>query len=152
MDYLLVEYNDVVKNCLQYIKQSIKDIDEDLLVKIFSDGYRDLFLEIDINKKNLNEIHIMNGLPNFMKNLGIGKKIISNIIEKYHYIHLSNMKSTSFEFLTVFDSIVKDDNYYIFKKSNSILFASKKSITDKDITKIKKYIDENTTVDDTWKF
>jgi hypothetical protein len=58
--------------------------------RIFGDGYDDIYLEIEIDSELLNRIDIINGLPNFMKGIGLDKKIYKKLIKDFGFISSFN--------------------------------------------------------------
>jgi hypothetical protein len=91
---------------------------------IYPDGNKLKFdIEIDIEKDNLNRIHIPVGLPYILKGLGLGKKIYKLIINKLGYIS-SNYLDRTIESLYVWDSIRKDKDIFTFISNEKIISIS----------------------------
>jgi hypothetical protein len=79
------------------------------------------FLEIEINDKLLNKIDIMNNLPTFMKNIGLGKKIYKKLIKDFNYISSYNGYDPSIDSSMVWNSLLKDEELFIFTNDDNII-------------------------------
>lgn len=83
----------------------------------------DFNIEIEIEKNNLNRIHIPIGLPYILKGLGLGKKIYKLIIFELGYIS-STYNDRTIESLYVWNSIRKDKDIFTFICGEKIISLS----------------------------
>ena len=120
-----IRYNselNALLNTLNEILYGLYD-NNDIMDKIFQDGYRDLFLNIDLHHQN--KIDINNGLPNFMKNLGLGKKIYKKLIKDFNYITSFYGYNPSIDSNMVWDTILSDENIFSFTNDDNIISFDK---------------------------
>ena len=113
--------------------------EEEIINKIFQDGYRDLFLDIEIHKENLNKIDVLNGLPNFMKILGLGKKIYKKLIKDFNYISSFYGYNPSIDSDLVWNSVLDDNEVYSFINDNNIISFWNEYEYDEIIEKLKEF-------------
>lgn len=93
---------------------------------IHTNENRDNFdVEIDIEKNNMNRIHVPVGLPYILKGIGIGKTTYKLLIDELGYIS-SFYNDRTMESLYVWDSIRKDNEVYTFIKDENIISISPK--------------------------
>jgi hypothetical protein len=85
----------------------------------YFDGFVSFRFEIEINKENYNKIHIPINLPKFLKNIGLGKKILISAINKFGYLYFNSIED-SFEMKMVVDSLVKRKDIFSFMFDNKI--------------------------------
>jgi len=102
-----------------------KEISEDILSKyhniIFPDDNEITFnVEIELEINNLNRIHIPNGLPFILKNIGFGKQIYRKIIKEFGFISTLKMDQ-SLDAIFVWDSLRKDTDIYSFLREQQML-------------------------------
>lgn len=147
-DEYVVEYNSTLYTILKAFEVKLFKIKEypDILNKIFGDGYEDLFLEISIEENNLNRIDILNGLPNFMKNLGLGKKIYKTLIEKFNYISSFYGYQPSIDSDMTWLSVLKDTEIYSFINDNNIISFWNEYSFDNIIEKLKIFFNQKNNV------
>lgn len=107
-----------------------------IMDKIYQGGYTDSRLEIDITGE-FNKIDVMNGLPNFMKGLGLGTKIYKVLIKKKGYIASFHTEETSMDSDFVWTNILHDQDMFSFSNGNNFISFWNEYDTDK-ITKILK--------------
>jgi hypothetical protein len=69
----------------------------------------------------LNRIDIMNGLPNFMKGIGLGKKIYKKLIKDFNYISTFDGYEPSIDSSMVWESLAKDDDIFTFTNDENII-------------------------------
>lgn len=101
--------------------------------KIFGNGYRTFFQHIQIDQSNFNKIDILYGLPNFLQNIGLGKKIYKKLIQEFNYIS-SDYESEpipSIESRMVWKSIFKDKSLYSFDNGENLICFDIKMNPDK---------------------
>ena len=70
---------------------------------------------------SLNNFDIMNGIPSFLRGIGLGKKIYKKIIKDFKYIKSSGAYDPSIESSMVFKSLAKDKEIYTFIYRDDIL-------------------------------
>jgi hypothetical protein len=120
-DCYIVKYNNMIYTLLKAFEAQIFNLDDELVNKIFNDGYQDLFLEITLDQNNLNKIDILNGLPIFMKNIGLGKKIYKKLIKKINYVSSFYGYEPSIDSDMTWLSILNDKEIYSFINDNNII-------------------------------
>ncbi|MCK9445510.1 hypothetical protein M0Q50_01285 [bacterium] len=132
-------YNVEISILITNIKNIISRFDDDLIDKIFQSGYRDMNLEIKLSGE-FNQIDIMNGLPNFMKGLGLGKKIYRKMIKDYNYVSSFNGFNPSRDSDLVWNSIATNDkDIYIFMNDDNIICFWNEYEFDKIVEKLKDF-------------
>lgn len=88
---------------------------------IYPDGEKiNLDTEIEIEKNNLNRIHVPLGLPKICRGVGLGKKIYKLLIKELNYIS-TNKLDRNLDSIFVWDSLRKDKNIYSFIKKEQML-------------------------------
>jgi len=135
-----IYYNDELRVLLNTLKEQLsKDWNNDFIMNnIFQDGYRDFFLEIELHGQ-FNQLHIMDGLPNFMKNLGIGKKIYKKLIKNLNYLSSFYGVEPSMDSNMTWDSILNDNEIYSFTNDDNIICFWYEFDYDKIIEKLKQF-------------
>ena len=135
-----IYYNDELRVLLNTLKEQLsKDWNNDFIINnIFQDGYRDFFLEIELHGQ-FNQLHIMDGLPNFMKNLGIGKKIYKKLIKNLNYLSSFYGVEPSMDSNMTWDSILNDNEIYSFTNDDNIICFWYEFDYDKIIEKLKQF-------------
>lgn len=108
-----------LKNELIFIRGN--KIYDEISNKIFGDGYKSLFLFIDVDVNRLNQIDIINGLPYFIKNIGLGKKIYKSLIKEIDYISSFSGNKPSLDSNLVWNSISKDKELFTFSNDNNLI-------------------------------
>ena len=133
-----IVYNVEISIIITNIRNVIPKLDDNFINKIFQDGYIDMNLEVELSGE-FNQIDIMNGLPNFMKGLGIGKKIYKKLIKDYNYISSFNGFNPSIESDMVWSSLASDKDIYIFMNDDNIICFWNEYEYDKIIEKLKDF-------------
>lgn len=156
--FLEPKYNanidDIIRKLKNILEES-EDLSENYFRYVYPDTEeKDFYVEIEIEKDNLNRIHIPIGLPSIIKGIGLGKKIYINLIKKYKYIS-SNYLDRSMESIYVWNSVRKETNIYTFIFNEKIISITNK-IDFEDIEKIlieffKNIVDEHIILDDDFK-
>jgi hypothetical protein len=137
---LEIHYNSKLNALLNTLKEQLFGLyDEDIMNKIFGDGSRDVFLDVGIDSKNFNKIYVFNGLPNFMKNLGVGKKVYKKLIKDFNYISSFYAYSPSIDSDLTWNSILNDKEIYSFSNDDNIICFWNEYPYDKIIKKLKKF-------------
>jgi hypothetical protein len=96
-DIITILYANNIMTSLSILKGKIKEYSSDEInERIFGGGWKDIFLQIELDSNMLNRIDIMNGLPNFMKGIGLGKKIYKKLIKDFGYFYISKALSKCF--------------------------------------------------------
>jgi len=140
-DIFIMEYNGIIDTLITLIKREIDNIDDDSISnKIFQDGYRDMNLEVELSG-DFNQIDIMNGLPNFMKGIGLGKKVYKKMMKDYNYISSFNGNNPSKDSDMVWKSIASDKDVYIFMNDDNIICFWNEYEYDKIVEKLKEFYD-----------
>lgn len=148
--YLKVVWNPIVEKSIKNIELSLEGVSDDIIYKIFEDGYRDFKPEIDISLNYLNKVDIMTGLPNKLKNIGLGYKIIDKLIKEYKYISFyENDKEfeISLDLKFLIDSLITDENYFSFLDNRNLLIVDKNSLNNEIKEIIKNFITKDTLID-----
>lgn len=160
--YLLykIKYSPTTDYYIKQIEEILSDSEElDVYNKYYSIIYPDsnklkFEIEIDIEKNNLNRIHIPVGLPHILKGIGLGKKIYKTLIYELNYIS-SNYMDRTIESLYVWDSIRKDKEIFTFIDGEKIIGISPNvqfSIIENILSKFYNNItDEHIILDDDFK-
>lgn len=120
-DLVKVSYNSVVLVLLATLKNDTDILGDEVHQRIFGDGYDDIYLEIEIDSKLLNRIDIINGLPNFMKGIGLGKKIYKKLIKDFGFISSFNGYEPSLESSMVWRSLATDSEIFTFTNDDNII-------------------------------
>lgn len=123
-NFLTVKYTPKINQLINILNESIDssfDNREEIKQEIFTGGYTDPFLDIELDHSRLNQIDIMNGLPNFMKNLGLGKKLYKRLIVQFDYISSFNSNDPSLDSNMVWNSIVTDEEIFSFSQNENII-------------------------------
>jgi hypothetical protein len=88
---------------------------------IYPDGERKPFnIDIEIETNHFNRIHIPVGLPQILKNIGLGKQIYRKLIFEIDYISTLKLDQ-SLDAIFVWDSLRKDKDIYSYLKENQML-------------------------------
>lgn len=127
--YLGVRYDFSIMTLITQIEQFlIESKNTEIYNKYFSIIYPDgdetpFHIEIDIEKNNLNRIHIPTGLPFILKGIGFGKKIYKSLIDEYGFIS-TNGSDRNMDALFVWDSLCQSDQIYSFINDKKIISIS----------------------------
>ena len=134
-DHLIgtIKYNNRIESIINKLVELLDIIEN---VKIQNEAFRivygsedemDFHPEIQIDKKFFNRIHIISELPYSLRNIGLGKILYKNIIEKVGWLSSNYDSSINSKF--VWDSLSKDEELYTCLKDQSIIcFDSKLDI------------------------
>lgn len=120
-DLVKVSYNSVVLVLLATLKNDTDILGDEVHQRIFGDGYDDIYLEIEIDSELLNRIDIINGLPNFMKGIVLGKKIYKKLIKDFGFISSFNGYEPSLESSMVWRSLATDSEIFTFTNDDNII-------------------------------
>lgn len=156
--YLTTKYNTNIDDFIRKLKNILEEseeLSENYFKNIYPDGdEKDFYVEIEIEKNNLNRIHIPIGLPYILKGIGLGKKIYISLIKNYKYLS-SNYLDRSMESIYVWNSIRKEKDIYTFifngkilSLSNNIDFEEAENLL---VEFFKNIIDEHIILDDDFK-
>jgi hypothetical protein len=144
-----IQYQPNSEYFINQIKKILSDSKElDVYDKYFNIVYPDgnklkFEVEIEIEKNNLNRIHVPYGLPYILKGIGLGKKIYKMLIYELGYIS-SNYTDRAIESLYVWDSIRKDKEVFTFICYQKIISISP-NLKFEEIEKILEKFFENLT-------
>jgi hypothetical protein len=121
-DIITILYANNIMTSLSILKGKIKEYSSDEInERIFGGGWKDIFLQIELDSNMLNRIDIMNGLPNFMKGIGLGKKIYKKLIKDFNYISTFDGYEPSIDSSMVWESLDKDDDIFTFTNDENII-------------------------------
>jgi hypothetical protein len=121
-DIITILYANNIMTSLSILKGKIKEYSSDEInERIFGGGWKDIFLQIELDSNMLNRIDIMNGLPNFMKGIGLGKKIYKKLIKDFNYISTFDGYEPSIDSSMVWESLAKDDDIFTFTNDENII-------------------------------
>ena len=121
-DIITILYKNNIMTSLSILKGKIKEYSSDEIdEKIFGVGWEELFLEIELDKDILNKIDIINDLPNFMKGLGLGKKIYKKLIYDFGYISSFNGYEPSLDSSMVWESLARDSDLFTFSNDENLI-------------------------------
>jgi len=120
-------YNPTIRGILTYLdgkrvefEYGKEENQQKILNTIYIDGERDPFLDITIQPP-FNQIHINNGLPVFMKGLGLGKKVYKKLIKDFGYLSSFKGIKPSIESDLVWDTLADDRELFTFVNDNNII-------------------------------
>lgn len=103
---------------------AIRSENENLSNKIDLDYYNGnkfrLRFDIEIERNNFNKFHFPIDLPNFLKNIGLGKKIIFKSLDTFKYC-LFTQQEDSTDLKIVINSITNSNDYFSFQKDMNII-------------------------------
>ncbi len=116
-----IGYGSEIDMLLLSLKYKTRIIDDEMHERIFGGGWSDPILEIELNKYMLNRIDIINGLPLFMKGIGLGKKIYKKIIKDFGYISSFNGYEPSIDSSMVWESLANDNELYTFSNDENLI-------------------------------
>ena len=158
--YLTTKYNSKIehkiRNIIDILDQSENTEAFETYFKIvYPDGEElSFYPDIEIEKYNLNRIHIPVGLPYILKGLGLGKKIYKSVIDKCEFIS-STYLDRAMDAVYVWNSIRKEKDVYSFIFNKKILAISPKlnfnKIEDILLEFFKGLTDEDIILDDDFK-
>ena len=153
-DLITILYNNNIMTNISILKGKIEEYSSDEINdRIFAGGWRDIFLEIEIDSELFNRIDIINGLPNFMKGIGLGKKVYKKLIKDFNYISSFNGYEPSIDSSMVWNSLACDDDIFTFSKGENIISFWKGYNYEKIITILRNFYDgdeDNNLYDDTF--
>jgi hypothetical protein len=119
--YYEVYFTKQISKILSKILDDLSDEDEEVIDKINRDGYDDPHVDIEINEKTLNKIDIINGLPNFLQGLGLGKKLYKKFIKELGYISSWSGGDVNLDSSMVWKSLASDNDLFMFCNDNNII-------------------------------
>jgi hypothetical protein len=137
--YYEVKFSKPINILLNGILSDINNECDEVIMRINNDGYDDSELCLEIDKDNLNKIDIINGLPIFMKRLGLGRKIYKKFIKDLGYISSFSGGDTNLDSSFVWKSISKDKDIYTFCNDNNIISFWKDLNYDKIMIKLREF-------------
>lgn len=120
-DIIYLGYNGEIDSLLNVLKTQTRTISDEIDERIFGGDWHDLTLEIELDKDMLNRIDIMNGLPLFMKGLGLGKKIYKKLICDFGYISSYDGYEPSLDSSMVWESITNDKELFTFSNDENLI-------------------------------
>lgn len=116
-----IGYDSEIDMLILSLKYKTRTIGEEIDERIFGSNWQDPTLEIELDKDMLNRIDIMNGLPNFMKGIGLGKKIYKKLICDFGYISSYNGYEPSLDSSMVWESIANDKELFTFSNDENLI-------------------------------
>ena len=120
-DIVKISFNSIVFVLLATLKNDLNILGDEIQQRIFGDEYDDIYLEVELDKDLLNKIDIMNGLPNFMKGIGLGKKIYKKLIKDFGFISSFNGYEPSLDSSMVWRSLATDSEIFTFTNDENII-------------------------------
>lgn len=108
-----------IKNFYNEIKDKNKLLFDKINDTLFFGEIMNLDFDVQIEKNNFNKFHFPIDLPAFLKNIGIGKKIIMKSLNEFNYCLFTY--NDSFELKLSVHSISEDSKYFSFVKGKNIL-------------------------------
>lgn len=121
-DIITILYDNDIMTLLSILKGKIKKYSTDEIdEKVFGGGWKELFLEIELDEKMLNRIDIINGLPNFMKGIGVGKKIYKKLIFDFGYVSTYKGYDPIIDSSMVWESLAKDKELFTFSNNENLI-------------------------------
>lgn len=120
-DLVKISYNSVVLVLLATLKNDTNISGDEIHQRIFGDGYDDLYLEVELDSELLNRIDIINGLPNFMKGIGLGKKIYKKLIKDFGFISSFHGYQPSLDSSMVWRTLATDSDIFTFTNNDNII-------------------------------
>ena len=114
-------YSDEIYPLLLSLKYKTKKSNDDIDERIFGGGWKDISLLIELDRDMFNRIDIINGLPNFMKGIGLGKKIYKKLIKDFNYISTFDGYEPSIDSSMVWQSLAKDEDIFTFTNGENII-------------------------------
>ena len=120
-DIISLSYSDEIHALLVSLRYKTRKSSEEIEDKIFGNGWKDLFLEIEIDTDMFNRIDIMNGLPKFIKGIGLGKKIYKKLIKDFNYISSFDGYEPSIDSSMVWESIARDEDIFTFSNGDNLI-------------------------------
>jgi hypothetical protein len=120
-DIVKISFNSIVFVLLATLKNDLNILGDEVQQRIFGDGYDDIYLEVELDKDLLNRIDIMNGLPNFMKGIGLGKKIYKKLIKDFGFISSFDGYEPSIDSSMVWRSLSTDNEIFTFTNDENII-------------------------------
>jgi hypothetical protein len=120
-DIVKISFNSIVFVLLATLKNDLNILGDEIQQRIFGDGYDDIYLEVELDKDLLNRIDIMIGLPNFMKGIGLGKKIYKKLIKDFGFISSFYGYEPSLDSSMVCRSLSTDSEIFTFINDENII-------------------------------
>ena len=117
-----ISYGVKLNDLIAIFKSAIfhNQYNDKLMNYIFDDGERSFYLDITI-EPTFNQIHINNGLPNFMKGLGLGKKVYKKLIKDFNCLSSFHGVKPSKESDMVWNTLADDKELYTFVNDDNII-------------------------------
>jgi hypothetical protein len=119
--YYEVYFTKQISKILSKILNDLSNEDEEVIDKINRDGYDDPHIDIEIDEKVLNKIDIINGLPNFLQGLGLGKKMYKKFIKELGYISSWSGGDVNLDSSMIWKSLASDNDLFMFCNDNNII-------------------------------
>jgi hypothetical protein len=108
-----------IKSFSNKIRKDNVELYEYICTNYFNGDNVRLFFDITIEKDRFNKFHFPIDLPQFLKNIGLGKKIILSAINNFDFLYF-NSKEDSKELKMVVDYIISLNHIYSFMLDNKI--------------------------------
>lgn len=137
--YYSVIFSKPIHKLLVGILDDLVEEDEEVYDMVNRDGYDDPELCIEIDSDNLNRVDIMNGLPNFLLGLGLGKKTYKKLIKDLGYISSLSGGDVNLNSSMVWKSIAKDSELYTFCNDDNIISFWNGVNYDKIVIKLREF-------------
>ena len=122
---------------LKKLRKKLSDIDVD--VYKYSG---EIFVDISIDTRYFNKFDMISELYDFIKQLGLGKKIIKQLVKKFGYISFQEPDTSDEMKLLVRSLATKDPDVYAFSKNNHVILFDKEMEPAKIISVLNEYLKE----------
>lgn len=108
-----------LKKYIRYIEENNEKLYDYIVLNYFNDNYLNFRFDVQIERNDFNKFHFPLSLPPFMKNLGLGKKIVLASVLKFDYCLFRY--SDSDELKMVVDSLVRRCDIFSFMKDKEVM-------------------------------
>jgi hypothetical protein len=105
---------------LDTLKGIIREIKDEETQDEFQELFNKILPEIHLELENFNRIHIIDGIPETLKDIGLGYKIYKALFRKFEYLSSDSYDANS-NAKRIWDKIRKDSDYYTFLRGNRVL-------------------------------
>lgn len=87
---------------------------------LYFDGHINFSFDVQIDRNNFNKFHFPIELPSFLRNIGLGKKIILKSIQEFDYLLFMD-KYDSYDLRFSIDSLIKRIDIFSFMKDKNLM-------------------------------
>jgi hypothetical protein len=148
---------DSIKIFLNVIRKENEKAYTKIIDLYFDSINHNLYFDVQINRNNFNKFHFPIDLPPFLRNIGLGKKIIIKSIKDFNYllfkdsedsydlrfsVHSLTERNDIFSFMKDKDLIIFKDDFKIIQSKLKEWFSLGYENYSLDVDFVKKYKDE----------